>query len=350
MFEEQAEGGGGDKIADRIAFLQKTGEEAAVFPGQRFKGKSSTDAPLAPHRDAEQRAQNQENMERRRKRAGQFQYGITKNIDDQGWPPSDAIRHPTEEQSTQRPEGEGEHQGLCDRAFGDPKIARNRGDTEDKDEVIEGIQRPAKETGGKGMTLLCGQGPEWGQKVHRRGQHSSNIHGYRSSEMEVQVERARKTGVQELQPTYTATAALASLERTADYLRRELHLLLRAHSMTTTQYNVLRILRAADAGGLTCSELASRLTGADPDITRLLDRMARHGLVRRERNARDRRAVLTEITEKGMRLLDEVTPLLEARIATLFEHMTPARLALLIDLLHEVPVTKQDYEVAVKAG
>jgi DNA-binding MarR family transcriptional regulator len=169
--------------------------------------------------------------------------------------------------------------------------------------------------------------------------------------MEVRVERARKFGVSELQPACTASVALASLERAADHLRRELHLLLRMHGMTTTQYNVLRILRTVDAGGLTCSELGNQLAGADPDITRLLDRMAKNGLVKRARDVHDRRAVLTEITEEGVRLLDVVAPLFDERIAMLFEHMAPARLALLIDLLNEaMPTTSREHEMAMNVG
>ena len=106
-------------------------------------------------------------MKRRREGAGQFQYGIAKNIDDEGWPPPDAIRHPTKEQSTHRPEGQGEDQGLRNCAFRDTKIGRDCGHAEDKNEVVKSIQRPAKETGGEGVALLRGQRPEWGQEVHR---------------------------------------------------------------------------------------------------------------------------------------------------------------------------------------
>lgn len=148
------------------------------------------------------------------------------------------------------------------------------------------------------------------------------------------MEIARKSGFTERAASCTAADALTSLERLTDHLRREVHLLLRDHGMTTTQYNVLCVLRCA-AAGLTCSDLGGRLAGADPDITRLLDRLARRGLVRRHRDAQDRRAVLTEITEEGVRMLDSVAPLLDAQVTTLFGHMPPGRLQLLVDLLDE---------------
>ena len=132
-----------------------------------------------------------------------------------------------------------------------------------------------------------------------------------------------------------AEAALASLERTANHLRREIHLMLRAHGLTWTQYNVLRALRDEASGGLTCSELGGRLAAADPDITRLLDRLARQRLVRRRRDVRDRRAVVSEITQDGRRLLESVGLSLDGQIRRLFDHMTPARLQFLVELLDE---------------
>lgn len=96
-----------------------------------------------------------------------------------------------------------------------------------------------------------------------------------------------------------AETAFASVERTANQLRRDIHRMLRTQGLTLAQYNVLRALGKEASGGLTCSELGNRLAGADPDITRLLDRLAKQRLVRRRRDIRDRRAVVTELTEQG---------------------------------------------------
>ena len=159
------------------------------------------------------------------------------------------------------------------------------------------------------------------------------------------VERSLESNVEEVEPSNNpAEVALAKVEWVAERLRREIHLVLRARGMTLTQYNVLRTLYREGVNGLTCSELGSRLAGTDPDITRLLDRLALHRLVRRQRDARDRRAVLTEITDEGRQLVDSVIPMLDRRIRGLFEHMTPERLQLLIDLLDEAiePISRND--------
>ena len=76
--------------------------------------------------------------------------------------------------------------------------------------------------------------------------------------------------------------------------------------MTGTQYNLLRILRGAGKPGATCSEIGERTVKKDPDITRLVDRMEKRGLVKRSRDGRDRRVVTTSITAEGLRKLDEL--------------------------------------------
>ena len=74
--------------------------------------------------------------------------------------------------------------------------------------------------------------------------------------------------------------------------------LLKAEELSSTQYNVLRILRGAPEG-LPCGEIGNRMITRDPDITRLLDRLEKRGLVSRCRETKDRRMVLTRITDKG---------------------------------------------------
>jgi len=100
--------------------------------------------------------------------------------------------------------------------------------------------------------------------------------------------------------------AFVSLMRAADALSRGAEALLKPHSLSGTQYNILRILRGAGEKGLACREVGDRLISRDPDITRLLDRMESRGLIARARESQDRRVVKTRITAEGLRLLDEL--------------------------------------------
>jgi len=80
-----------------------------------------------------------------------------------------------------------------------------------------------------------------------------------------------------------------SLLHTADTLGQEAEQLLKAAGLTGAQYNVLRILRGAEPSGLACRAIGERMISHDPDMTRLLDRMEKRGLITRERQSDDRR-------------------------------------------------------------
>jgi DNA-binding MarR family transcriptional regulator len=92
------------------------------------------------------------------------------------------------------------------------------------------------------------------------------------------------------------------LLRTCDLLSRRPAQLLKTEDLSATQYNVLRILRGSPEG-LPCGEIAARMITRDPDVTRLLDRMEKRGLISRSRDKKDRRTVIGRITPEGRRLL-----------------------------------------------
>jgi len=126
-----------------------------------------------------------------------------------------------------------------------------------------------------------------------------------------------------------------NLLRTGEVLLEGETALLRTAELSFAQYNVLRILRGAGTAGLACGEIAERMVNRDPDITRLLDRLERRGLVRRTRGEDDRRVVCTRITKEGLALLKG----LDAPVARVHQeqlgHMSRADLQRLSDLLEQ---------------
>jgi DNA-binding MarR family transcriptional regulator len=101
-------------------------------------------------------------------------------------------------------------------------------------------------------------------------------------------------------------AAVVSILRTANYLRRFSSPVFNQHGITWQQYNVLRILRGAGLGGLPTLDIAERMIEQAPGITRLLDRLEGKKLVRRERPSDNRRQVLCYITKPGLDLLQDL--------------------------------------------
>ncbi|MEW5874739.1 MAG: MarR family transcriptional regulator [Candidatus Zixiibacteriota bacterium] len=128
--------------------------------------------------------------------------------------------------------------------------------------------------------------------------------------------------------------AYLSILRAVGWMSTRLTRLLKAHGLTPAQYNILRILRGAGAP-LPCLEVAHRLITPEPDITRLLDRMEKAGLITRHRSIRDRRVVDVSITPLGRRTLTGLDgPVIETHRANL-GHMSRNDLAEISRLLEK---------------
>ena len=123
------------------------------------------------------------------------------------------------------------------------------------------------------------------------------------------------------------------LLRTTDILSRGLVKVLKAEDLSSTQYNVLRILRGSP-DGLPCGEIASRMITRDPDITRLLDRLEKRELIARCRESSDRRTVMTRITLEGLKLLARLDAPVEDAHRQQLGHLGRERLRVLTELLH----------------
>jgi DNA-binding MarR family transcriptional regulator len=130
--------------------------------------------------------------------------------------------------------------------------------------------------------------------------------------------------------------AYLSLLRTSDALQASVEARLREFGLTGTQYNALRILRGAEPEGLPCSEIGERMITRDPDITRLLNRLEKRGLVARARAKADRRVIYGKITAAGLKLLREMDAPIEQHGREMLKHVGQEKLRELIDLLERV--------------
>lgn len=130
-----------------------------------------------------------------------------------------------------------------------------------------------------------------------------------------------------------AEEAMLNLMRSADCLHRAMQRRTRPWGITSTQYNVLRILRGAQPEGLTCSAIGERMITAEPDITRLLGRLKAMKLVRQQRDQRDRRVVWTHIAEPGLSLLAEMDPVILEFPRQMLGHLDENQLSTLTSLL-----------------
>jgi len=79
--------------------------------------------------------------------------------------------------------------------------------------------------------------------------------------------------------------------------------------ITDQQFNVLRILRGGPAEGYLVRELRNRMISRSADVPRLVERMARAGLVARREDPADRRGSLVTLTTEGQALEARLAPL-----------------------------------------
>jgi len=129
-----------------------------------------------------------------------------------------------------------------------------------------------------------------------------------------------------------------SIVRTAEVLVQRAAGLLKPFDISPSQYNVLRILRGAKET-LACGQIAERMVSRDPDITRLLDRMEGRRLIDRARDGQDRRVVKTQIACQGMRLLEEIEPLIAEHHRRQFARFGEKKLKQLVEWMEQIRET-----------
>ena len=145
-----------------------------------------------------------------------------------------------------------------------------------------------------------------------------------------------KNAIKQKRPfTSVQEEVLLALARTADQLSVPMHDVLRQAGLSSSQYNVLRILRGSAGEPLPCGEIAERMVRRDPDLTRLLDRLEKGGLVTRSRGTDDRRVVRAAITDEGLELLESLDAPIEESVRKALAHVPVARLKVLLEILEE---------------
>jgi len=106
-----------------------------------------------------------------------------------------------------------------------------------------------------------------------------------------------------------------------------------AAGLSPSQYNVLRILRAAGRRGLSCTEIGARMVTRDSDLTRLMSGLARAGFVVRGTDADDRRRSTNRITAAAKALLNRLDRDVADAAKQTLGHLGRTRLTALRDLL-----------------
>ena len=141
-----------------------------------------------------------------------------------------------------------------------------------------------------------------------------------------------RTRADEDHPGYRA---LMELLRTADTIWNASRVFFERWDLSPSQFNVLNLLRFNPAG-LSQTDLSRQLIMHRSNLTGLVDRLEKRGLVARREVAADRRAYSVVLTAAGTRLLRDILPRYYAAAARVWERLPARRAAALIADLQQV--------------
>jgi DNA-binding MarR family transcriptional regulator len=102
---------------------------------------------------------------------------------------------------------------------------------------------------------------------------------------------------------------------------------LEQHRVSPVEFEVLMRLARSPQHRLRMTDLAAQTSLSTSGVTRVVDRMDRGGLIRREACAHDRRSSYAVVTEAGLARLEEILPgHLELVQRWFIDQLTPAQL------------------------
>ncbi len=111
---------------------------------------------------------------------------------------------------------------------------------------------------------------------------------------------------------------------------------LKKHGLTPQQYNILRVLQGFRSQcPVSIGFLKERMLDKNSDVSRLVDKLFRKGLVERKENKTNRRQKEIDITRKGIRLLIDIKEF-ERKIDTLLLNLTEDEVGQLNQLLDKI--------------
>jgi DNA-binding MarR family transcriptional regulator len=138
--------------------------------------------------------------------------------------------------------------------------------------------------------------------------------------------------VDENHPGYRA---LMELLRTADTLWNASRVFFERWDLSPSQFNVLNLLHL-NPDGLSQTDLSRQLIMHRSNLTGLVDRLEKRGLVTRREVAADRRAYCVVLTAAGTRLLGAILPCYYEEAARAWDRLPARRAAEMIADLQKV--------------
>ncbi len=102
--------------------------------------------------------------------------------------------------------------------------------------------------------------------------------------------------------------AILNILISSNHVKSKIEAVCTKYGISISQFNVLRILNGKYPEGYPRCEIISRMIDPAPDVTRLIDRLIKQGLVERYASTEDRRLSIARINKKGIAVLNKIKP------------------------------------------
>lgn len=130
--------------------------------------------------------------------------------------------------------------------------------------------------------------------------------------------------------------AVINLLYTANWLRDEQVQLLKQFDLLPQHFNAMRIIRGKHPQPVSPGEIKEVLIDKANDLTRLLDKLEKKGLIRRNLCPTNRRKMDVTMTAKGQKVLEDASLAMQALIRRLKKQVTDKEAANLSRLLDKI--------------
>jgi len=129
--------------------------------------------------------------------------------------------------------------------------------------------------------------------------------------------------------------------KTADVIRFRLSALLKDYELTMPQYNILRILRGAK-GAISLGQVKERMHFDTSDVSRLVDRLVKKGIVARNICPDNRRKLDVCISDEGLNILKELDGKMHENLDGFFKDFySEAKAKEMTELLSQIKYVKE---------
>ncbi|MFZ0033936.1 MAG: MarR family transcriptional regulator [Sedimentisphaerales bacterium] len=132
--------------------------------------------------------------------------------------------------------------------------------------------------------------------------------------------------------------ALLNIYYTANLIKKRADVFFRTFGLTDVQFNVMTLLtyQVGPEGGLSQAQLSDKMLVNRANITSLVDRMEKAGLVARTARSNDRRFNIIKLTTKGTKLHEKVEPFYLEQIQQVMSSVVKPEQKKLMTILEKV--------------